>query len=409
MPSDTTGERSVRKTRRILLVGTAATEMSEVCDELTALVPQWSWDWVTTGLQALDRLTGDRFDAVVADNRLPDLSGIQLLSQTLSQWPQTHRVILADLGDLDALLRCVGGAHQFLARPLEAQRLLTTLRRAFQVELWLPSHNVRQLLGRLPALPSQADNYHAIVNALDREDLDEAARRIAEDPPLSAKTLQLSNSAAWGPPLDETDPRRAARDLGISNLRSLLLLSHTGSAFRDITAAGFDVARFAEHARQTSRLARRIAEAESAAPDLIRQSACAGLLHNLGKLALAVNLTSKYRKIEQLRREHQVTAWEAEQGVFGATHGEVGGSLLALWGLPLPVVEAVAFHHHPTCLLSPAFSPLTAVHVANTLVGCPSLELARQRLDLGYLGNLRLDRRVDAWWACRNGAAHPKP
>ena len=62
-----------------------------------------------------------------------------------------------------------------------------------------------------------------------------------------------------------------------------------------------------------------------------------------------------------------LSTWEAEEEVFGASHGEIGGSLLGYWGLPMAVVEAVALHHHPTRFLSDSFSPLTAVHVANAI------------------------------------------
>jgi HD-like signal output (HDOD) protein len=369
---------------------------------LSTIAPKWSWTHAATGLQALDLLTRSSYDAVVADHGLTDLSGLQILNQVLSQWPRTQRVMLADLGDLETLLRCVGGPHQFLARPAEAQRLLTVLARAFKLDLWLPNQAVRKLLGRLPALPSTSGDYHAIVEALQSGDLDQAADRIAADPPLAAKTLQLANSAVWGPPLDEAHPGRCARELGLSNLRSLLLLSHTYSAYRDLAGTGFDVATFVAHARQTSQLSRRIAETEEAVNDsLADQAAGAGLLHNLGKLALAVNLPDKYRQVQAFRAERRMSSWEAEQVVFGATHGEVGASLLALWGLPMPVIEAVAFHHHPTCLLTSTFSPLTAVHVAVAFLSCPSLELARQKIDIGYLATVQVDHQLERWWACR--------
>jgi len=387
--------------RNILLVGSPVTGVPELTHELSTLAPRWSWTHAGTGIQALDLLTRSGYDAVIADHGLTDLSGLQILNQVMSQWPRTHRVILADLGDLETLLRCVGGPHQFLASPAQAERLLTVLARAFKLDLWLPNQAVRKLLGRLPALPSMSVDYHGIVEVLENGDLAEAADRIAADPPLAAKTLQLANSAAWGPPLDEAHPGRCARELGLSNLRSLLLLSHTYSAFRDLASTGFDIASFIAHARQTSQLARRIAETEGVDASLADQSAGAGLLHNLGKLALVVNLPDKYRQVQARRTEGGLNSWEAEQGVFGATHGEVGGSLLALWGLPMPVIEAVTFHHHPTCLLTRTFSPLTAVHVATAFLSCPTLELARQKLDLGYLATIQADQHLDRWWACR--------
>jgi HD-like signal output (HDOD) protein/ActR/RegA family two-component response regulator len=387
--------------RTILVVGDPSTELPEACRELAQLAPQWEWQTATTGLGALDALTRQPFDAVVADLRLSDLTGLQLLNRVMAQWPETHRVILADLGDVDALIRCVGGAHPFLARPCDAQRLLVVLVRAFTLDLWLPNRTVRRLLGSLPLLPSPAEDYHAIIECMEQSGLEAAAGRIAVDPPMAAKVLQLANSAAWGPPLDEASPIEAARGLGLTNVRRVLLLAHTYSSFREAAAAGFGVVQFWTEARRAAQLARSIAQSEGVASEVVEQSATGGLLHNLGKLALVVNHADSYGEVIRRQRELGLPAWEAEQRVFGATHGEVGGYLLGLWGVPMPVIEAVAFHHHPTCFLSNRFNPLTAVHVANALLASRSLEESRSRLDVHYLGALHLEGRLGAWWACR--------
>jgi len=82
--------------------------------------------------------------------------------------------------------------------------------------------------------------------------------------------------------------------------------------------------------------------------------------------------------------------------------------LLGLWGLPVPVVEAIALHHHPDKSPSLVFSPLTAVHAANGLLnlehgsGTGSLG---EELDLKYLGALGLEYRVDLWRAAARVAA----
>jgi HD-like signal output (HDOD) protein len=93
--------------------------------------------------------------------------------------------------------------------------------------------------------------------------------------------------------------------------------------------------------------------------------------------------------------------WEAEQQVLGATHAEVGGSLLGIWGLPMPLVEAVALHHHPAQFFSHRFSPLAAVHIANALEDAASLDQAMARLEASYLEELGLRAGPADWWACR--------
>jgi hypothetical protein len=72
--------------------------------------------------------------------------------------------------------------------------------------------------------------------------------------------------------------------------------------------------------------------------------------------------------------------------------------MMALWGLPMPVVEAVALHHHPACFLSRQFNPLTAVHVANALCRSESAEHFRALVERDYLAALGLAEKLPAWW-----------
>jgi len=104
--------------------------------------------------------------------------------------------------------------------------------------------------------------------------------------------------------------------------------------------------------------------------------------------------------VRQLVHEKKLSDCAAEKEIFGANHASVGGYLLGLWGLPVPVVEAIAFHHSPQQGASPDFSALTAVHAANVLEHERTAAVdgaANNELDSKYLATLGLTHRVDAW------------
>jgi HD-like signal output (HDOD) protein len=399
--------------RRILFADGPMRDLNELRDEVAARRTQWIIDYTLGGQAALDRLAQQPYDGVVTDLFLDDMPGLEFLNSVLQQYPQTHRLVFTDLGDPASLFRCVGGVHQFLSKPCEPERLELVLDRTFAFQLWLPNQTVRALMGRLPNLPSLQDNYNAIIKELrsNSPSVERVAARVLQDPPSSAKLLQLANSAAYGPPLDESDPVRVVRDLGLTNTQGALLLAHTYSDFRESTAAGFSAESLQRHALRTSQLARHIAETEHADHQRTQQAATAGLLHDLGKLALAVNLPEQYREIRKLSAD--LPEWEAEQQVFGANHAEIAGCLLALWNLPVPVVEAVAMHHHPTRFREDRFSPLTAVHVANVFDHAPDLKTAARRVDRAYLQELGLEDRLAKWWdacaAARDRSPEPVP
>ena len=124
------------------------------------------------------------------------------------------------------------------------------------------------------------------------------------------------------------------------------------------------------------------------------------MLHDIGKLVLASNFPADYRRILEIGRKGTVSFVAAEENTFGANHADVGGYLLGLWGLPVPVVEAIALHHNPAQCTYTGFSPLTAVHAANALVdfGGPTDRLFESsRLDSSYLKLLELDGRLEVW------------
>jgi len=133
------------------------------------------------------------------------------------------------------------------------------------------------------------------------------------------------------------------------------------------------------------------------------------LLHDVGKLVLAANFGGQYREVVRLAETGEITLAEAERQSFQATHADVGGYLLGLWGLPVPVVEAIALHHSPEQSTTPEFSPLSAVHVANALVQelRPSGLQALPAINLSYLELLGLSGRLEGWRRALREASQP--
>ena len=127
-----------------------------------------------------------------------------------------------------------------------------------------------------------------------------------------------------------------------------------------------------------------------------------GLLHDIGKLALATSQQVPYDEVLRLAHEKELSLWHAERALLGVSHAEVGGYLLSLWGLPQAVVEAVTLHHEPSASPSARFTPLTAVHAANGIVYERSpqwLNAKVRHLDDKYLETLGLQHMVSQWIA----------
>jgi HD-like signal output (HDOD) protein len=119
------------------------------------------------------------------------------------------------------------------------------------------------------------------------------------------------------------------------------------------------------------------------------------MLHDIGKLILAVNFTADYQAVIQQGSAGDEPLWQQEQAAFGASHAEIGAYLMGLWGLEPALLAAIAFHHTPDQSQVGEFGPVAAVHLANFFEhetgpgnsGCHE----------NYLKTIGVDRQIDAW------------
>jgi len=364
------------------------------------------WDILTaaSAVQARRFLDHDVFDAVVTELRLPGDSGTDLINEVRNRSPRTTRIILSDICDQEEVARCLNAIHQFIPRPFEAQALKAALDRIGGLDAYLEDPKLKNLVGRLGALPSFPTLYVDIMRELRGiyPSVENVAAIIARDPAMTAKLLQITNSAVLGLARPISRPMEAVQFLGLATVRALALSAHIFSRFERATVPGFVVDELWRHSLKCGQIARMIATNAGASADDADDAGLAGMLHDLGKLMLADSLPDDFAAALKLAGERRIPLHEAELEVFGATHGAVAAYLLGLWGLPVAVVEAVAFHQTPRSSAASDFGPLTAVHVANVL----EHELSRtqsggraEKFDLKYLASLGVEEKLEAWRA----------
>jgi HD-like signal output (HDOD) protein len=90
---------------------------------------------------------------------------------------------------------------------------------------------------------------------------------------------------------------------------------------------------------------------------------------------------------------------QVERKHLNATHAEVGAYLLALWGLPVPLVEAVACHHAPQRCCTTTLCLAGVIHIADALQHSQGLhsELVPNVVDHEYLKHLGLETHFETW------------
>jgi HD-like signal output (HDOD) protein len=381
--------------KRILFV-----EDNEVLLELYGMLldgesDQWQTTLAPDGQAAMALLRQSAFDVVVSDMQMPGMSGIELLSEVRKLHPQTSRIIISGVTDQAEAADSLNCMHLFIPKPFDIKTLRSTLARISSLDAYLKDDKLRGLAGKMRSLPSFPLLYLEIIREIESpsSSIQGIAKIVAKDPGITAKILQVANSAAIGLAERVNDPVEAVQQLGMTTVRSLVLSAQVHSTFAPGRLKHFSADALWAHLMKCGDLARTLMRRERAEFAESEDAFTAGMLHDMGKLMLADSLPDEFEKALTLAAQEKIPLPAAELEIFGATHAGLAAYLFGLWGLPAAIVEAVAFHHTPEKSELKKFSALTAVHVANALAE----ESPAGSLNLDYLHQIGIAHRLDDW------------
>jgi HD-like signal output (HDOD) protein/ActR/RegA family two-component response regulator len=388
---------------RILFVDDEPNILQGLRRMLHGVAAAWDLEFALGGEAALAVLQERSFDVVVSDMRMPGMDGAALLARVKAQWPATVRIVLSGYSEHEHVLRSMHEVHQYLRKPFDSEQLKAVIGRSLRLRALLASPRLRAFVGGLSHVPTLPAVYHEVTAAMreDRRSVQEIGELIRKDVGLSAKVLQLVNSAFFGLPRRLVSPGEAAVVLGLETLRALVLGMNVFATVEAGSRSAAQLDELAEHSLRVATLARRCARHLGLDRATIEEAFVAGFLHEVGKLVFMVNAPEQY---EQTLRVAQATGahdWQVEERTFGAGHPVVGAYLLAIWGLPDTLVEALAHVHEPAQAHGAAVGALTALHVADvTEEGLAARQpRVRRELDVAWLERAGVAAAVAAWRA----------
>jgi len=358
----------------------------------------WEMRFAFSGAQALEMLREAPVDVIVTDMRMPGMDGAQLLTEVERCYPKTVRIVLSGQCDRQSALSAVGPAHLFLSKPCDSGRLIEVIQRVYRLRSVLAGSRVADVVSGLRGLPSPPKILLELREALAAPEpsVQAIAEIIGRDMALTAKLLQLVNSAFFGAHWRAATALQAVHLLG-TELVETLVLSFGIMQQLELGLPAGALNRCLENAMRAGAAARFIASDLGMTKRAIDEAFTAGLLHDIGRLILSTSFAEIDREIAGLCREPGAKRCDVERQRLGATHAEIGAYLLALWGLPDSIIEATAFHHHPECA-GRTVSMTTVVHIASALIGD-----ADGALDEDYLEAIGVTARL-AVWKARLGA-----
>jgi HD-like signal output (HDOD) protein len=373
---------------RILFVDDEPSILSGLRSLLHRQRKDWDMVFACGGEQALEQLETAPFHVIVTDMRMPRIDGAQLLTIVQERWPSTCRIVLSGHADREAMMRVLPSMHVFLAKPCDPKVLRTAIDRCLKVTAMTDNPALRTLIGRVDKLPSPPHLYAMLTTLADDPhcSLDEVGRAIAGDSAFAAKVMQIANSAAFGE-LDTTSLSQAVNYLGLDLIRAIAR-STSIYAPSDV-AMPISLERLQEASLRAAGLARRFVKT----PQLVDVTYVSALLHDVGRIVLALGMPDEYRDlIEELRTTNE-PLWVAERRRLGTDHARVGACLLQMWGLPQIIVDAVACHHEPRGTTGELAEVAAAVHVADALAG----DDYPTPIDLEFLHATGFETNLEHW------------
>ena len=365
---------------------------------------RWRMSFVTSGADALALLDREWVDVIVSDVRMPQMNGVELLQRVQQSYPHMARIVLTGHADERDGLAALGPVHQFLAKPCQPDAVYAALERVERFRRLLRDATVRTMIARVESLPTPSDVHRELMAEIDRPNV--SLRRIGEivsgDVSLSAKLLQLVNSSFFGISRKVVAPAHAVSLLGTAIVRavaiSMELFTHAGSDHGPLPLTQF-MAWSLDAASLARQVGRRLGWPES----VIDEVFLAGLLHDIGELVIASQAPERYRAIHADATARDLEA--AERAHLGATHAEVGGYLLSLWGFESTIVDAAVYHHAPAHCPDGANHALVAVHLAQFILPRRNGRRDDRRLDDGFLTSHGVSTDETHWQSLAADAA----
>lgn len=381
--------------RRILMVGQLQGANGFFDSVAEALGSQWAATQVPRGDTAQKELAADHYHIVVACQSLPDISGSDLLKSIQQSHPETVRFILSEKADKATLVQTAGHIHQAIGFPCEPETVARLVENSLSLRKFLTRPELADRIAAIGSLPSPPDIYQKLVSALESKDvsIQKVADLVSHDIGITTKLLQLVNSAYFGLPRRVDSVQHATSLLGLDTVQRIVFSTGVFRQFDQKPVRGLSVEGVYQQSMIVGAKSRLLAHAFGFNPRLIGDSLMGGMLHDVGKLILLVSFRDELVDIFDLADEKAIPLHQATREKLGVDDAAIGAYLLALWGLPDSIVEAVALHYQPRVAPQPLLNSLTAVHLGFAIGHDETRRIktpAQSAIDTEYLKRLGL-------------------
>ena len=202
-------------------------------------------------------------------------------------------------------------------------------------------------LNNLPPMSQTAQKLLDIRNHPEA-DIDQLDAIIEQDPAIAAQIIRYANAPFFGNQGQiKTIKQAVMTALGFEGALNMALGIAVLGNLQVSGKACIDLHAFWRHAVYAAALSQAIAREIKIAGIMPGIAWLAGLLQNIGYLALCYDFQPELEKVKMKKRQYpDLLATEVEERALGISHAEVGLHLLRSWQLPEEIITAVFEHHN---------------------------------------------------------------
>ena len=359
---------------------------------------QWRLLFADRAENALAIMADEPVDILVTETRLDGMAGTSLLKQAQATHPLTTRLLFSGQALREPAQEMVHHAHQFISKPCDKPTLVAALQRVVKLRDLLTNPGTREMVNCLGTLPSLPATYSRLIELLRSETstAQQIGQVVEQDLAMSAKLLQMVNSAFFGLPRQIASPAHAVTLLGIETVTNLVLTAGIFDQIESSRVETFSLDALWHHSLRVAGLTRQLYTELGYTRQEAELPYLAGLLHDLGKLILVATDADEYRRILASAEQQALPLYLAEEESLWTGHAAIGAYLMGLWGLPLNAVEAVARHHQQESQQLDQPLSLT-VYAANLLIHNQTDPQHRDHYAEDALAPLLGSERLERW------------
>ncbi|MEN6638398.1 MAG: HD domain-containing phosphohydrolase [Smithella sp.] len=239
------------------------------------------------------------FSLIISDQLMPGMTGVQFFAKARDICPDAMRVLLTGYTDTDAIIDAInsGGIHLYLTKPWRKDELL---------------HTIRQMLTKAELV-------------IENRRLDELVKK------QNAELLELNKNLEEKVRLKTQHLDQRAGELRASYERIRLILEGTVLAMSKIVESRDPYT--AGHEQQVAKIACIIAKKLPLPDDQVEAIRVAGLLHDIGKIAVPSEILTKPGRLSRLEME------------MVKTHCQNAYDILKTIEFPYPIAQIILQHH----------------------------------------------------------------